>query len=131
MVDKAITLAVVLTLILVFGLQMLLFALPFFQRMSFDAACHRALMAIDHAGGLTDSIRLRLEQDLQDQGLDEIAIHGDVRVPFGQPISLEVLARLQVHLIRPSFQMEREPRMLRYQNTVLSRRLWTEAGEPG
>jgi hypothetical protein len=41
------------------------------------------------------------------------------------------LARLQVHLIRPSFQMEREPRMLRYQNTVLSRRLWTEAGEPG
>ena len=131
MVDKAITLVVTLTLILVFGMQMLLFALPFFQRMSFDAACHRALMEIDHAGGLTDSIRMRLEQDLRDQGLEDVTIHGDVQVPFGQPIALEVLAKVQVYLIRPTFQMEKEPRDLLYQNSVLSRRLWTEAGEPG
>ena len=62
--DKAIILAIAMILLLVISLQFILYSAPYFQRIAFDAACHRALMLMDQAGGMTDSIQMQLESDL-------------------------------------------------------------------
>lgn len=130
MLDKAIVFSLSLTMMVILALQTVWMTLPFFQRMAFDAACHRTLMSMDHAGGLTDAARLNLETDLREQGLNSLEIYGDQAVDFGREMTLEVHAVVQTRRISPTLILTPIPRTFVYRNSVLSRHLITSAGEP-
>lgn len=128
--DNLLVVALALLLIVALGIQFMLLGIPFFQRMSFDARCHQALMQMDHQGGMTAAIYSQLESDLISRGFLEPVIHGNQEVPFGEEISLYVEASVVTRHLLGNFQQTTRQRTMIYENAVLSRHLLTAAGEP-
>ncbi|NCA99008.1 MAG: hypothetical protein EOM08_01485 [Clostridia bacterium] len=130
MIAQAIVLALSLVVMVSISLQGVLFAVPIFQRMTFDAICHRGLMQMDQSGGMTDDIQLFLENHLAQAGFQDILVHGDRSVTLGSEMSLFVQASLAVRSLTTGLQMTQESRAFVYHNSILSRHLVTAAGMP-
>lgn len=128
--DHLMTTAFSLILIVVISLQAVLFSLPFFQRMTFDAYCHQAFMLMDHEGGLTAENYSRLETDLLSHGFENPVIHGSPIADFGEEISLYVQAEISTPVMTPNMEQQTTRRQLVYENAAISRHLLTLAGEP-
>ncbi len=126
--DKAIILAFSFVLLLVLGMQIILFSLPYFQRIGFDATCHRALLKMEQAGGLTSDIKRSLESDLKAQNFTGIDIHGSYNVAYGQEMLLNVHVHLTTRRISPLLMMEVTNRVFTYENIILSRYLSATEG---
>lgn len=130
MIEKAILTVLGILLLLVFSIQMLLFSLPLFQRLIFDAICHRAVMQMDHDGGLTINASQKLQSDLVQSGFAVDIVSGTSDVPFGSEASLYVKVSLPVYQLTSSMQMEEEVRSFTYVNSTISRKYTTYDGEP-
>jgi hypothetical protein len=131
LIDHAIILVLSLILIVGVSLQGVLLTLPLFQRVAFDAVCHRALMQMDQAGGMNDSICLFLENSLVQAGYTGIAIHGDSGVPFGCEMTLHVEADLSMRSLTTDLQMQTKSKKFIYHNSILNRFLATAADPAG
>jgi hypothetical protein len=130
MIGQAIVLALSLVVMVGVSLQGILFAVPIFQRITFDAICHRGLMQMDLSGGMTDEIQLFLENNLAQAGFQDILVHGDRSITYGQEMSLYVEASRPVRSLSPNLQMTQETRAFVYHASILSRHLVTAAGIP-
>ncbi len=130
MIAQVIVLALSLVAMIGISLQGILFAVPIFQRMTFDAICHRGLMQMDQSGGMTDTIQLFLENNLSQAGFQNLVIHGDRSVTLGDEMSLYVQGSLAVRSLTTGLQMTQETRAFVYHNSILSRHLVTAAGMP-
>ncbi len=130
MIGQMIVLALSLVVMVGISLQGILFAVPIFQRMTFDAICHRGLMQMDQSGGLTEDIQFYLENHLTQAGFREVTVHGDRMADFGAELSLYVEASLAVRSLSPDLQMTEVSRAFVYHNSILSRHLVTAAGMP-
>jgi hypothetical protein len=130
MIEKAILTVMSILFLLVVGMQLILFSLPLFQRMTFDAICHRAVMQMDHDGGLTNEAAADLRGRLEDHGFTIEVVSGMANVPYGSEASLYVRVRLIVRQISPGLDMEEVTRVFTYTNSTLSRKIFTDAGEP-
>ncbi len=127
--DQLMITTLALILITVLSMQFILFSVPIFQRMTFDALCHQTLMQMDHDGGLTAASYSRLETDLLSRGFDNPIIHGSSNVAFGDEISLYVSAEITTSAFVSPAEQAMTKRQLLYENTVISRHLITLAGE--
>ncbi|MDD2458467.1 MAG: hypothetical protein PHQ83_08185 [Eubacteriales bacterium] len=130
MIGQVIVLGLSLVVMVGVSLQGILFAIPVFQRITFDAICHRGLMQMDQSGGMTDEIQLFLENNLAQAGFQDLLVHGDRSVNFGNEMSLYVEASLPVRSLSPDLQMTQETRAFVYHTSILSRHLVTAAGIP-
>ncbi|MBP1757499.1 MAG: hypothetical protein H6Q62_355 [Firmicutes bacterium] len=128
--DKAIVLAFSIVLLLVISMQFFLYSLPFFQRIDFDAVCHRALMRMDRDGGLTPDTKSLLVADLIARDYTGIDIHATSKATFGQDMLLNVHAHLKTRHLSSLLQMEIVNRIFTYENIILCRRIETTAPSP-
>ena len=128
--DHLIFIAFALILITLASMQFILMSVPFFQRITFDALCHQALMQMDQAGGMTAAIASRLETDLIARGFRNPVIHGDPPVSYGQEMGLVVQAELGIDLLTPAWSHQKSVKTFVYENSLLSRHLLTSAGTP-
>jgi hypothetical protein len=122
-VDKAIILAFSIVLLLVISMQFLLYSLPFFQRIDFDAVCHRALMRMDRDGGLTIDAKSLLVADLIARDYTGIDIHNTYNATFGQDMLLNVHVHFKTRQLSPMLYMEVVNRIFTYENIILCRRI--------
>ncbi|MDD2534711.1 MAG: hypothetical protein PHC86_08430 [Eubacteriales bacterium] len=125
--DHFIVGTIAFVLILVFSLQFILLGIPFFQRMTFDALCHQALMKMDQAGGMTLLIQGQLESDLIARGFLDPVIHGDWNVPYGNEIGLFVEVTLNTRLIQSNLHQVAQLRHFIFENSIVSRQILTDA----
>lgn len=128
--DKAIILVFSLIMLLVLSMQAILFSLPFFQRIGFDAVCHRALLAMEQTGGLTSENKQRLEADLKALAFTRIDIHASYNVDYGQEIKLNVHVHLNTSRISPLLTLQTSERIFTFENSVLSRLVRSAAVVP-
>ncbi len=102
-------------------LQLFLCGLPLFRRLEMDAVCHKYVLLMDQAGGLTADLSFRLHQDLTNRGFQVTRISGTPTAAFGTPLNLTVAVTWPTSRFRRDLSAEEVNLSLTYQSSTICR----------
>lgn len=94
MIDKLLITVFAAILSVAVAMQMLLYCLPLFHRLEFDAVCHKYTLQMDRAGGLNDDLSGALRQELIKRGFSVRQLSGTESAGYGGNLELYVAASI-------------------------------------
>lgn len=130
MTEKMILTVVSGVLLVLLGIQLLLFGLPFFRRIEFDAICHKYAMLMDQSGGLTEMAAAQMAQELGDSGFTVTQIMGTGQAAYGEELSLFIQVACDVYVITGDLFLEEVERCFEFQSSLYCRKIINYAVDP-
>ena len=130
MTEKMILTVVSGVLLVFLGIQLLLFGLPFFRRIEFDAICHKYAMMMDQSGGLTETAAAQLAQELGNRGFTVTQLRGTGQAEYGEELSLFIQVACDVYIITGDLFLEEVERCFEFQSSLYCRKIKNYAGDP-
>lgn len=130
MTEKMILTVVSGVLLVFLGMQLLLFGLPFFRRIEFDAICHKYAMLMDQSGGLTEMAAAQMAQELGNSGFTVTQITGTGQAAYGEELSLFIQVACDVYVITGDLFLEEVERCFEFQSSLYCRKIRNYAADP-
>jgi len=130
MTEKMILTVVSGVLLVLLGMQLLLFGLPFFRRIEFDAICHKYAMLMDQSGGLTEMAAAQLAQELGSRGFTVTQLRGTGQADYGEELSLYIQVACDVSIITSDLVLEEVDRCFEFQSSLYCRKMKNYDGVP-
>jgi hypothetical protein len=130
MIDKMLVSVFAWALAAILAMQLLLAGLPLFRRIEYDAVCHKYVLLMDRAGGLTDGEAAALLLELGERGFVVDQLSGTRDAAFGEELSLLVTAHYPGCRVGGTLTLEEVDICFTYQASLVCRRLKSYAEAP-
>jgi hypothetical protein len=130
MIDKMLVSVVASGLMVIVFMQMVLLGLPLFQKMEFDAICHKYVLLMDRAGGMDALLAGMLQQELTERGFAVTRVDGSETAGYGEELDLSVSARFSTCSIRRDLLLEEVSLSVSYQSSTVCRVLKSYTEDP-
>lgn len=129
MIDRLLVMVVGMILMTAISVQLLLFSLPLFRRIEFDAVCHQYTLLMDQCGGLTGTATANLVQTLQERRFTVTSVQAPGQAAYGDMMTLIVQATITDWRLTGTLQMEEVNTCFVYEASIVCRIL--QAGDTG
>lgn len=118
---------IVTGIVLVIMVAMLVFTVEFFLPLSMkgdmNILCRQTLLKMETAGGLSDSDRQELIEELQDKGFRNVSAVGTRRAKQGEKLNLKVEVQYDYSKLTMLFSRDMQSQLMVYDKSSLSRRV--------
>ena len=130
MIDKMLVTFISGCLAVILAMQLLLYSLPLFRRLEFDAVCSKYTMLMDRAGGFDNRLANELRRTLDERGFKISSLSGTSSAPYGADLDLHVGASFASCRFRSDLIPEEVIISLDYQSSTVCRVLKSYGAAP-
>ncbi|WIV11140.1 hypothetical protein [Proteiniborus sp. MB09-C3] len=113
---QLVILALVIIFLFMFAVGNIQYSLPFFQRLKFDNVCNKYLAIVQAEGGLNDTHRNNLVNELNSIGLTNVNITAPVKLSWNTEAILKVEADYTFKVTKGNMSNEEKNMKVTYEN---------------
>ncbi len=121
MIDKLLASVFALLMMVVISMQLLLWSLPLFKRLEFDAICHRYTQIMDQQGGMSAELKSRLASELASRDFTLAKVSATDHAAYGQPLNLYIQADFASSRFDSVFDLKEVIISVEYQSSTVCR----------